>query len=222
MFNIQNIDLLQIVLLIPGILLGFTFHEYGHALVAYKLGDETPKIDGRLTLNPFAHIDIIGFIALLFVNFGWGKSVRTNPSAFKKYYRDDFLVSVAGVIGNLIVVICAIVCYGILIKFNYVNGGVFQIIVMIVQITVEVNVLLFILNLVPIPGFDGFHMLRDLFPSFFSEIEETLYRYRVIIMIVFIIRIPGIGSIIDIVVGMPSQIISHKLLYIAQMLSLGF
>ena len=85
--------LLNIILMIPGMLIAFTFHEYAHAFVADKLGDKTPRFQGRLTLNPLVHIDPMGFLAVIIFRFGWAKPVQTNPSAYKNYYKDDLKVN---------------------------------------------------------------------------------------------------------------------------------
>ena len=97
--------LMDKLLLLPGIVLGLSMHEYAHAKVAYKLGDPTPKMQGRVTANPMAHIDPLGFAALIFVGFGWGVPVQINPANFKKRRRDELLVSVAGVAMNLVIAV---------------------------------------------------------------------------------------------------------------------
>ena len=86
-------EILNKILMIPAILLAFTFHEYAHAITADRLGDKTPRFQGRLTLNPIVHIDPMGFLLILLVGFGWAKPVQTNPSAYKNYYKDDLKVS---------------------------------------------------------------------------------------------------------------------------------
>jgi len=97
--------LLELLFTIPGVLIAITFHEFAHAKVADKLGDDTPRREGRISLNPLAHIDPIGFVMLLFAGFGWGKPVNVNP---RNYNRDismekaDAIVSVAGPIMNFL------------------------------------------------------------------------------------------------------------------------
>lgn len=93
----------DIVLKLPAIFLAMTFHEYAHALVAYKQGDDTPIKMGRLTLAPLVHIDWIGLVMFTLLGFGWAKPVRVNPSNFKNRKRGDILVSIAGPIANLLV-----------------------------------------------------------------------------------------------------------------------
>ena len=95
-------DFTQILLGIPGLIIAMTFHEYAHARAAVALGDFTPRLMGRLTLDPRAHIDPVGLIMLFLVRFGWAKPVMVNPSNFRQPKRDDILVSVAGPAMNLL------------------------------------------------------------------------------------------------------------------------
>jgi Zn-dependent protease len=181
-------QILTTVLLIPGILLGLTFHEYAHAYVADKLGDKTPRFQGRLTLNPLVHIDPIGFIMILIVHFGWAKPVQTNPSAYKNYYKDDLKVSIAGPLANLIIAFLSGLVLAIYIKIGLnISTNLDTIINDILYLSIEMNCMLFVLNLIPIPGFDGFHILRDLFPKLFYNISDKIYQYQFIIMIVFLV-----------------------------------
>ena len=171
-------EILFKVLTIPAILLAFTFHEYAHAITADRLGDKTPRFQGRLTLNPIAHIDPIGFILILLVGFGWAKPVQTNPSAYKNYYKDDLKVSLAGPLANLVLGFIFALLGVLFEKFSPLQGGLNGIIISILYITAQLNCLLFFLNLVPIPGFDGFHIVRDLFPKFFYNLSDAIYRYQ--------------------------------------------
>ncbi|GLC31476.1 metalloprotease [Clostridium omnivorum] len=199
------------ILLIPGILIGFTFHEYAHAIMADKLGDKTPRFQGRLTLNPFVHIDPIGFIMIILIGFGWAKPVETNPSAFKKYYKDDLKVSIAGPIANLIVAFVAAIFTAVFFKYQN-TSNLLGIVFSIFLAALNVNCMLFVINLIPIPGFDGFHILRDLFPKFFYKISDSLYRYQFIIMILFIIVLG------DYLVGYPTRYLMYSLLKLTSFL----
>lgn len=219
MFTAEN--MLNTILVIPGILLAFTFHEYAHAWVAYKLGDKTPKFQGRLTLNPISHIDPLGFIMILIFKFGWAKPVQVNPSAFKNYYKDDLKVSVAGVIGNLIAALLSTIILGIVAKIFYPNQSLIEtvvlmfnpektlgvILVAIAFLSIQINCVLFVLNLIPIPSFDGFHILRDLFPKFFYKIEGTIYKYQMLIFLAFILPIFGGYAVIDFILDGPSSML---------------
>lgn len=196
---------LQILLIIPGILIGLTFHEYAHAFVADRLGDKTPRFQGRLTLNPFVHIDPIGFIMILIFKFGWAKPVQTNPNAFKNYYKDDLKVSIAGPLANFIVAFLSGIVLALYIKIANgmnINSALSDIIYQMLDLAVYMNCMLFVLNLIPIPGFDGFHVLRDLFPKFFYNIADGLYRYQFIIMIVFLA-----SPLASYVIGAPTRFI---------------
>ncbi len=194
-------NLLETILTIPAILIAFTFHEFAHAWVADRLGDKTPKFQGRLTLNPISHIDPIGFIFILLTHFGWAKPVEVNPRAFKNYYKDDLKVSIAGPIANLLT---AFVFSGILsaiLKLTTIySGSVMYIIIMILNKTVYLNCILAFFNIMPLPGLDGFHVLRDIAPAKFYQISDTIYRYQFVILILFI-AIPGVAETL---VGRPA------------------
>lgn len=201
--------LLSKILIIPAMLIGFTFHEYAHAFLADKLGDKTPRFQGRLTLNPFAHIDIIGFLSVLLVGFGWAKPVETNPSALKHYYKDDLKISIAGPLMNLFIAVIFSIISMVVLKYVILSSSIgtsSRIIYNMLEYVVTINIMLFVFNLIPIPGLDGFHILRDLFPKTFYKISDFLYRYNLAILILFIFPI-GNTSIADIVVGTPSRMI---------------
>jgi Zn-dependent protease len=209
--------LLEKILIIPAILIGLTLHEYAHAIVADKLGDKTPKFQGRLTLNPFVHIDIIGFIMILVIGFGWAKPVETNPSAFKNRYRDDLKVSVAGPIANLVVAFIGAILKVLLYKFGLTvlmgMPNLYGILDAIFSAIITINCMLFVFNLIPLPGLDGFHILRDLFPAAYYKISDAVYRYQLIILVLFIAT-PIAGYI----VGTPSLILANAFLRIASLI----
>jgi Zn-dependent protease len=202
--NINEI-LLQKVLIIPAILIAFTFHEYAHAIVAVKLGDDTPKNQGRLTLNPFSHIDIIGFIMILIFRFGWAKPVQTNPSAFKNLYKDDLKVSLAGPLANVIVGFISTVILIFFERLPMSNENLQTIILIILYLTATLNCMWFFLNLIPVPGFDGFHIIMDLFPKTLYKLSDALYRYQMIIFLILIIPIIGNRSILEYIIGVPGN-----------------
>ncbi len=118
-----NYRILSKILIIPAILVGLTVHEFAHAYVADKLGDKTPKFQGRLTLNPFSHIDIIGFIMILLIGFGWAKPVQINPSALKRGYKDEIKVSVAGVVANIVTAFIFALLTALLLKMDLIILG---------------------------------------------------------------------------------------------------
>ena len=205
-------SILNMILMIPGMLIAFTFHEYAHAYVADKLGDKTPRFQGRLTLNPIAHIDPIGFIAVLIFSFGWAKPVQTNPSAYKNYHKDDLKVSLAGPIANFIVaiVVALIVVAYERFAFGILPLDLYQVIDMMIYLTLIININIGLFNLIPIPGLDGFSLLRDLRPNTFYKYEEKFYQYQMLIMLGFIF----VGGKI---IAIPAGIIKTGLLSLASL-----
>lgn len=211
MFNLAS--LLPKILSIPGILLAFTVHEFAHAITAYKLGDDTPKYQGRLTLNPFAHTDPLGFLLILLVGFGWAKPVQTNPTAYKNYRKDDLKVSLAGPLGNLVGALGCAIILSILTNFVNISGDIYGMFIVILYLGLSINVLLCFLNLIPIPGFDGFHILDDLFPSFTAKLPRGIEGYGLIIFIICTLPIlPGGASIFTYLVHIPSAYVSDLIL----------
>lgn len=157
MFNIQNI-----IITLPAILLAMTVHEFGHAYVAYKLGDSTAKVYGRLTLNPFSHVDIFGLFTMMFVGFGWAKPVPINPNNFKHYTRDTALVSAAGALFNIIL---TTVCL-LIIRFIAPLDLIFIApIISFLNITASLNVGFAVFNLLPIPPLDGSKIFIPMLPN---------------------------------------------------------
>lgn len=190
----------NIIFTIPAILIGFTFHEYAHAKMADRLGDKTPRFQGRLNLNPINHLDPLGTILILFCGIGWAKPVQVNPSAFKNYYKDDLKVSIAGPIANLIVAFFGMILYFTLVLINReftLGGSLLSVLVIITTYIIQINITLFVFNLLPLPGLDGFSILRDLSPKHFYKVSDSLYRYQFLIFIAIIfiggpiIRIPS-------------------------------
>lgn len=181
--------LMSKLLILPGIIIGLSFHEFGHAAVAYKLGDNTPKFQGRLTVNPMAHIDPIGFIALLLVGFGWGRPVEIDPRVFKKPRRDELLVSVAGVIMNLILAVLFAIALGIFIRATgyYPNmGNMGEMISLMLYYCIYINLVLMVFNLLPIPPLDGFNVVTELFDLRRYDWWYKLYAYGDILLIALI------------------------------------
>lgn len=205
---------IQKLYMMPAILIAFTFHEYAHAIVADKLGDKTPKFQGRITLNPLAHIDLLGFIMIVFVGFGWAKPVETNPNAYKNYYKDDLKVSIAGPLANVLVAFIFSFITVIIYKFVPFNEIVIIIFTM-VKYVVSINCMFFLFNLIPIPGLDGFHILRDLFPKTFYNIADSLYKYQLLILIAIIIPVFGNKSLADFIIMVPADAIANLFLKIA-------
>ena len=172
--------LLLTLLKLPALVVGITFHEFAHAYSAYKLGDQTPKAQKRVTLNPLSHIDPIGIIALVFIGFGWGRPVQINPYAFQKNRRlSSLIVSVAGVVTNFVI---AFLCTGlILLTGNY------PFLTFILVFVVYFNLVLMLFNLLPIPPLDGFGILTEIFDLRRFSWYQTFYNNGMIILLVIIV-----------------------------------
>lgn len=183
-----RMELLGIILKIPAILIAFTAQGYAKALVADKLGDKTPRFQGRLTLNPAAHIDLIGFIMILIAGFGWTKPLNTNPSAYKRGYKDAIKVSIAAPLANLLVGLLGTILYVGTYKFlsNILPDTIYFILINMVLLIATVNVSLFVFNLLPIPGLAGFEIFRDLWPKTFYKVSDKIYQYQFLILIAII------------------------------------
>jgi Zn-dependent protease len=170
-----DFDLRSLLLNIPGILFGFTIHEFAHAWTAWKLGDDTAERQGRLTLNPLAHLDPMGTLLILFAGFGWARPVPINPANFRHPRRDDVLTTVAGPASNLLTA-------GVLaLAFRLVPYGgadsVSSTFSELLYRAVYFNLLLCFFNLVPIFPLDGARIVRGLLPlnqAFaFSKLEPA-------------------------------------------------
>jgi Zn-dependent protease len=178
-----------IILLIPPVLLALTFHEYMHGYTAYKLGDPTAKYSGRLTMNPFSHLDPIGTIMIFLVHFGWAKPVPVNPAYFRNPKKDMLLVSISGPLANMVLALIS----GILVRlahtgfFNFVPTNVMQIIYTMFILSLQINLALAIFNILPIPPLDGSKILYGLLPDKYDYFIEGLERYGSFILMAVIL-----------------------------------
>ncbi len=180
--------LLALVLSIPGILIAITFHEYAHAWAADKLGDDTPRRQGRLTLNPFKHLDPIGAILLLTAGFGWGKPVEINSNNFNRTVsikKGNALVSLAGPAMNFILAIVFSIIYGLLNAFGrgFVFTTVGDVLNSVIIYTISINVGLGVFNLIPLPPLDGSKIILAFLPS---KARAWYMNHEYILYIIFI------------------------------------
>ena len=183
MFDDMGGFLMNLIAGLPGIVIAMVVHEYAHARVAYALGDYTPRLQGRLTLNPTAHVDPIGLLMLFIVHFGWAKPVQINPMNFSNPRRDDILVSLAGPASNLITAFIALIILVLLAKFDFpFSEGT----LLVFNLIIIYNINFAIFNMLPIPPLDGSHILRNLLPYELARQYEYLERYSFIFLIIII------------------------------------
>lgn len=158
--NLGTAGIVSILLTIPGVLIAIGFHEFAHAWMAVKLGDDTPRLQGRLSIDPLKHIDVVGILMLLFCGIGWGKPVQINSYNFKEKYRNngEALVALAGPVMNFIIALLLSIILGALLKFGSVVffastiGGV---LLTMIQYAIVMNIGLGVFNLIPLPPLDG-------------------------------------------------------------------
>lgn len=191
-----DFDWAWIVIGLPAFILAGTVHEYMHAWVAKKLGDYTATVEGRLTLNPLAHIDPFGLILMVIAHFGWMVPVPVNEYNFKKPVRDMALVAIAGPLSNLAMALigAALIKFILLISNTpsaslqlFLSGltgasPLLVIISLILYFFVQVNVILAVFNLLPIPPLDGYRVVRAFLPSNLRSYWEMLEKYYLFIL----------------------------------------
>ncbi|PIY96367.1 MAG: site-2 protease family protein [Candidatus Kerfeldbacteria bacterium CG_4_10_14_0_8_um_filter_42_10] len=156
------------------IIFGITIHEFSHALGANLLGDRTPKYEGRLTLNPLAHLDFLGFMVLLFAGFGWGKPVTYNPFNLKNRRWGPVLVSLFGPLSNFV----ALLIFGFALKIllAYTGLGAENMLIIFLVALIHINLVLGIFNLIPIPPLDGHHVLYAFLPPSADSFKQSFER----------------------------------------------
>lgn len=179
---------MNFLIALPAILWAITFHEFAHGYVAYKLGDSTPKITGRLTLNPIAHLDLLGFLALVLVHFGWAKPVMINPRNFNKLNprKGELLVAFAGPLANFISAFVSILVLQYF-PFSSLPQNVSEPLYLIFQYSVFINVAFGIFNLLPIPPLDGSKIVETFLPLNLYYSYKKIEPYGPIILIILVI-----------------------------------
>ena len=206
--------LLGLLLSIPGVLIAITFHEFAHAWAADKLGDDTPRRQGRLNLNPLSHMDPVGIILLLFAGFGWGKPVEINSNNFNRKVtlrQGNAIVAAAGPIMNMILAIVFSIIYGVLLKYNttFFSTSAGEIVIDIIQYIITMNVGLGIFNLIPLPPLDGSKILVAFLPTaareWFERNEKILYIVFLIVWVTPFAQLlisPAIGAVDNLLINL--------------------
>lgn len=172
------------LLTLPGLILALTFHEYAHARMSDKLGDPTPEAQGRLTLNPFAHLDPLGTFFLIFAGFGWGKPVQIDERYYRNPTRDTMLVALAGPVSNFIQAIIWFFVYGAMVVFGNVENQLVITFTYVAFYAAMINLSLGVFNLLPLPPLDGSKILRYFLHGKAREVLYTIERYSTIILLV--------------------------------------
>lgn len=172
--------------LILVLVISLSLHEFGHAFVAYKQGDITPKIMGRVTLNPLAHIDPIGFVCCALFGFGWAKPVEINPIKFRNYKKGLFLTSIAGVTINIILAFLGCGIYYICLRFLPLTNGFNLFLLYFGMFMYTINLSLFVFNLLPVYPLDGFNCISAL-TKYDNKFVNFMRKYGTLILIIVLI-----------------------------------
>ena len=193
LINFSSGNIIATLFTLPAVIIAIAFHEYAHAWMADRLGDETPRMQGRLTLNPLNHLDPVGSILLLFAGFGWGKPVQINSRNFNRNVsiaKGEALVSLAGPVMNFILAIIFAIILGIVYMFvpsSFLTTTIGEVIYILLQECVLINIGLGVFNLLPLPPLDGSKIFINLFPynarRWIMEHEQIFYYAFLIIWI---------------------------------------
>lgn len=151
--------IIYIVSFLAAILISLILHECAHGYIAYRCGDPTAKMLGRLSLDPRKHLDPIGTLCMLVLGIGWAKPVPVNPRNFRSYRRDDFLVSIAGIVTNLVLFLLSTAL--LVGMFRFQNNTVVSYFNQFLYMLSSINLSLALFNLLPIPPLDGYHLVND-------------------------------------------------------------
>ena len=198
--------LLGFVLSIPGIIIAITFHEFAHAFAADKLGDDTPRRQGRLNLNPFKHLDPFGTIMLVFAGFGWGKPVEINPRNFNrdiKLSKAEAIVAAAGPIMNILLAIVFEIVLCLIVKFVpsfsvqgtyiYSSSEAWGMAANVIIRIISINIGLGIFNLIPLPPLDGSKILSGFLPyNARNWLDSHSQIFEIIFIALWIVGILGL------------------------------
>lgn len=204
-----------LIIFVPVILFSLTIHEYAHAYIAYKLGDDTAKRLGRLTLNPLKHLDPLGTILLLLVHFGWAKPVPVDPRNFKDPKKDMLYVAIAGPISNILTaIIAAVLLKQILINYGSLAGfaNLLEPVVQTLYWLIFIGVVLAVFNMLPFPPLDGSRVLYGILPDSMGNSIRKIETYGIFIL--FGIILLG-GSIF-------SKIITYPFIVFMDLFGLSF
>lgn len=192
-----------------------TIHEFAHAFAAVKCGDLTPKLAGRLSINPFKHLDLKGFIIFMLLGVGWAKPVPINPLNFKKYKKGTRIVSISGVLSNFIFGLVAAIICAILFATNVQNVGAVSYVYDILVYIMMINSFLFMFNILPIYPLDGFNFIAS-----FAKGENKFIKFSIKNGFKILIAILLISLLTDLLFGFDILSLIHNFVYLP-IVSLG-
>jgi Zn-dependent protease len=214
-FSLEN--LIGYLIMVPVLLITLTVHEYSHSYVAYRLGDMTAKNQGRLTLNPFKHLDPIGTIMMIVARIGWAKPVPVNPNYFRDRKKGMMLVSVAGPVSNLFMAFVAVfpmvIVYRTEYESIYYGAGFPYYFFLFLNTFFLVNINLAVFNILPVPPLDGSKILSAVLPT---ETYFNFMRYERIIGMGFLFIVLVYPQIISRILGFFTQPIAKSMLWVAE------
>lgn len=194
MNNRGEMDVASILYLMFGyavlILLILPVHELAHAFAAHLCGDDTAKWHGRLTLNPFKHLDVWGTAMMLTVGIGYAKPVPVNPRNFRNYKRDMILVALAGPLSNFLLAVAAVALFRVSLFFVTDYTVLLALWLILIDVIASVNISLMVFNLLPIPPLDGSRLWSSLLPGKWSYFLEANSRY--VTMGLFVLLMTGV------------------------------
>lgn len=180
LYSLQDLPYVVVTLIIA-----FSVHEFAHALVAYKFGDSTAKNQGRLTLNPMKHLDPLGTILIFIAGFGWARPVPVNRFFFKNPRLAGILVSIAGPLSNLLLASLAYLAWYGMLAFGL-GESVGMNLIDFFNIFIQLNMVLFVFNLLPFPPLDGYRIVEDLVPA---DVRPRLTQYESYGALIFLILV---------------------------------
>ena len=211
----SNLNVPTIITRIITLLIAFTFHEFAHAATATALGDNTPRDSGRLTLNPFAHLDIVGTLMLLVAGFGWAKPVPVNPYAVRRKNKAGMmLVSLAGPTTNLVLALLAAIPlrFG-LVAYQQTTSAFLPSLSDFMLNFLMINLVLFLFNLIPLAPLDGEKVITYFLPPRWADAFDRIRPYSAFILLAIVFVLPMLGlDLLNIIIWRPMNSFARFLL----------
>ncbi len=202
----MNFDLVTLAIF----LLSISIHEAAHAATADYLGDPTARLAGRKTLNPFAHIDILGLLAMLMLGFGWARPVPVDPFNLKNPRRDNFFISLSGPASQVVLSIILAIIYHAFI-FLFAQTPALHLILSFFEGFIQINLILAFFNLLPFYPLDGYSVVLGLLPHDYAKQWEDTKQYG-LILLAMLILIPNRLFSISTIIGFPVNFVYHLLI----------